>query len=229
MNMQDKVSPIPYNMKEEFIKPPYSFYAAGFTWLVYGFIFPLYRWLDFIIVGLLSIVAFILVNRLTPNKKILVPIKDKPIVSGNTEVDSIIDNGITYLKQIREANAKISDPALSADILRMEKATDKIFRYIAKNPTDAPQIRKFMNYYLPTLLKLLNSYIDLKEQSISGDNIHNTLTRIESILSTIATAFENQLDNLFADEALDISTDITVLESILAQEGLSNKNNLNSN
>lgn len=225
MNIKDQVSSIPYNMKEEFIKPPYGFYAAGLIWLVYGFIFPLYRWFDFIVVGFLSITAFIIVNKVTPPRKILVPIKDKPIISGNTEVDSIIDNGITYLKEIREANAKISDPALTAEILRMEKATDKIFRYIAKNPQDAPQIRKFMNYYLPTLLKLLNSYIDLKEQAISGNNIHTTLSRIESILSTIATAFENQLDNLFADEALDISTDITVLESILAQEGLSNKNN----
>ena len=82
-----------------------------------------------------------------------------------------------------------------------------------------------MNYYLPTSLKLLNSYISLKEQSISGDNIHKTVSNIEGMLSTIADAFEKQLDNLFADQALDISTDITVLEGMLTQEGLTNKNN----
>lgn len=224
-NLDDKASSIPYNMKEEIFKPPYSFYAAGLIWLIYGFIFPLYRWYDFIIVTLLSVTAFVVTNKVIPSKKILVPIKEKPILSGNADVDSIINNGISYLKEIREANDKISDPKLSAEIFRMEKATDKIFRYIAKHPKEAPQIRKFMNYYLPTSLKLLNSYISLKEQSISGDNIHKTVSNIEGILSTIADAFEKQLDNLFADQALDISTDITVLEGMLAQEGLTNKNN----
>lgn len=224
-NIKVDNSSIPYNMREEFIKPPYSFYAAGLTWILYGFIFPLFRWFDFIIVSCLAILVFIVINKITPTKKILVPVKDKPIVSGNSEVDSIIENGITYLKEIRQANTKISDPVLTSEILRMEKATDKIFRFIAKNPANAPQIRKFMNYYLPTLLKLLNSYIELKEQKISGDNIHRTLLRIEAILSTIADAFEKQLDNLYADEALDISTDITVLESILTQEGLTAKEN----
>lgn len=224
-NTHDKATSIPYNMKEELFKPPYGFYAVGLLWLLYGFIFPLYRWYDFIIVILLSIAVFLITNKLTPSKKILVPVKEKPILSGNAEVNSIIHNGISYLKEIREANDKISDPKLSAEIFRMEKATDKIFRYIAKNPRSAPQIRKFMNYYLPTALKLLNSYITLKEQSIAGENIHKTLTSIEGILSTIADAFEKQLDNLFADQALDISTDITVLEGMLAQEGLSNKNN----
>lgn len=224
-NFDDKASSIPYNMKEETLKPPYGFYAAGLIWLIYGFIFPLYRWYDFIIVTLLSVTGFVITNKVTPSKKILVPIKERPILSGNTDVDSIINNGISYLKEIREANDKISDPKLSAEIFRMEKATDKIFRYIAKYPKEAPQIRKFMNYYLPTSLKLLNSYISLKEQSISGDNIHKTVSNIEGILSTIADAFEKQLDNLFADQALDISTDITVLEGMLAQEGLTNKNN----
>lgn len=219
-------SSVPYNMKEETFKPPYGFYAAGASWLIYSFIFPLYRWYDFVIVALVSLAAYTLVNKVTPYKKVLVKINEKPIDSGNPEVDSIIKTGLSYLKEIGEANDRIADPKVSAKIFRMEKATDKIFKYIAKFPKDASQIRKFMNYYLPTLLKLLNSYIDLKEQSSSGDNIHNTISNIEGILSTIADAFEKQLDNLFADQALDISTDITVLENILTQEGLTNKNKI---
>lgn len=220
----NKSASTPYNMKEEFFKPPYGFYVAGFIWLIYGFIFPLYRWFDFILVTLLSIIAFAVVNKVTPSKKILVPKKEKPISSGNREVDTIINSGVSYLNKIRATNDKISDPKLSEEILRMEKATDKIFRYIAKNPSSATQVRKFMNYYLPTTLKLLNSYINLKEDSISGENISKTLSRIENILATIADAFEKQLYNLLEDQALDVSTDITVLEAMLAQEGLSNKN-----
>lgn len=222
---ENKTSSLSDNMKEEVIRPPFGFYGAGLFWLIYAFVFPMYRWFDFLIVAILSFAVYFIIHKITPSRRILVPVKEKPIISGNADVDAIINNGISYLAQIREANDKISDPKLSAEILRMEKATDKIFRYIAKHPKDASQIRKFMNYYLPTLLKLLNSYVSLSEQSIPGDNIHKTLKNIEGILSTIADAFEKQLDNLFADQALDISTDITVLESMLSQEGLINKNN----
>ncbi|WP_346890042.1 5-bromo-4-chloroindolyl phosphate hydrolysis family protein [Clostridium sp. UBA1056] len=145
---------------------------------------------------------------------------DETISSGDKAVDVIISEGLAYLRQIKQANHAITNKKITVHITRMEVATDKIFRYIAKHPEDAPQIRKFMNYYLPTLLKLLDSYISLNEQGIKGEHISSTIENIEGILSTIADAFEKQLDNLFADDALDISTDIKVLENMLAQEGL---------
>jgi len=145
---------------------------------------------------------------------------NETISSGDKAVDVIISEGLAYLRQIKQANDAITDEKISVQITRMEVATDKIFRYIAKHPEDAPQIHKFMNYYLPTLLKLLDSYISLNEQGIKGEHISSTIKNIEGILSTIADAFEKQLDNLFADDALDISTDIKVLETMLAQEGL---------
>lgn len=145
---------------------------------------------------------------------------DEIISSGDEAVDVIIAEGLAYLNQIKKANDEIPDEKITNQITRMEVATDKIFRYIAKHPEDASQISKFMSYYLPTLLKLLNSYISLNGQCIKGGNISTTIENIEGILSTIADAFEKQLDNLFADDALDISTDIKVLEAMLVQEGL---------
>ena len=91
---------------------------------------------------------------------------------------------------------------------------------MAENPKKAPQIRKFMNYYLPATIKILSSYERMSAQGVRGENIEATMTGVEKILGTIETAFANQLDHLFADEALDISTDITVLEGMMAQEGL---------
>lgn len=208
------------NMREETRKQPIPFYAVGIFWLIYALFFPMYRIFDFIIVGVLSIVVYFIVNKLTPSTTIMVPIKEEPIRSGNETVDDIIAEGLSYLRQIKQANDVITNEKITVQITRMEVSTDKIFRYIAKHPEDAPQIRKFMNYYLPTLLKLLNSYISLNEQGIKGGHITSTMENIERILSTIADAFEKQLDNLFADDALDISTDIKVLEAMLAQEGL---------
>ena len=101
----------------------------------------------------------------------------------------------------------------------MEKASADIFRFIAEHPEKAPQIRKFMNYYLPTTLKLLGSYQRLSAQNVKGENITSTLFNIAGMMHTVADAFEKQLDSLYAEEAMDISADITVFETLLKQEG----------
>ena len=93
-------------------------------------------------------------------------------------------------------------------------------RVAPQNPEKGTKIRKFMNYYLPTTLKLLDSYVEVASQSVRGKNITATMIRIESIMDTIAIAFEKQLDNLFGADALDISADIMVLEDMLQREGL---------
>ena len=86
-----------------------------------------------------------------------------------------------------------------------------------ENPEKLPQIRKFMSYYLPTTIKLLRSYDELSRQGVSGENITGTMEKVEGMLGTIVLAFEKQLDGLFGDQALDIST---VLENMMAREGL---------
>ena len=91
---------------------------------------------------------------------------------------------------------------------------------VVSEPQKLPQIRKFMNYYLPTTLKLLNAYDRMDAAGVSGANIDGTMGKIETMMNTVVVAFDRQLDALFADEALDISTDITVMEQMLAREGI---------
>ena len=147
------------------------------------------------------------------------PEKEEKSHTGNPEVDKIIDEGREYLKKLRAADDAIPDETLSEDITRMERASADIFRYIADHPEKAPQIRKFMNYYLPTTLKLLGSYQRLSAQNVKGENITSTLFNIAGMMHTVADAFEKQLDSLYAEEAMDISADITVFETLLKQEG----------
>ena len=104
---------------------------------------------------------------------------------------------------------------------RLEDLSAKIFAQVKADPKKLPQIRKFMDYYLPTTLKLLNAYDRMGAQGVNGENIDNTMQRVESMMSTIVAAFEKQLDMLFGSEAMDISTDITVLENMMKREGLS--------
>ena len=98
--------------------------------------------------------------------------------------------------------------------------SQKIFDEVKRDPGKLPQIRKFMDYYLPTTLKLLNAYDRMSGAGVSGENIDTTLAKVEGMMRTIVAAFEKQLDSLYGAEALDISTDITVLENMMAQEGL---------
>ena len=147
------------------------------------------------------------------------PVKPKKS-TGNLELDKIINDGDEYIIKLRAANDAIKDEGVSSSIDRMESASKGIFGYVEDNPSKIPQIKKFMNYYLPTTLKLLNSYEKLSRQTVKGENISSTMFDIEGMMQTIATAFEKQLDSLFSSEAMDIQADITVFESILRQEGL---------
>ena len=133
----------------------------------------------------------------------------------------MISDGNLAIAEMKRLNESIKDEKISRQIDRLEEISGKIFDCVKASPEKLPQIRKFMNYYLPTTLKLLNAYDRMGSQGVSGENISGTMERVENMMGTIVTAFERQLDGLFGDQALDISTDITVLENMMAREGLS--------
>lgn len=216
---------------------PYWF--VGILCVIYALNLPLFRWTHFAAFAAVALGGFLLGKyALFKGKKVVVPVeeekKEPPKVpekpkapeapkrasTGNPEVDKIIEEGYGYLKKLREENDRIPDTVMSERITRMENASADIFAYISEHPDQAPQIRRFMNYYLPTTLKLLESYEKLSRQRVKGENIQRTMFEIEGIMETIASAFEKQLDALFSSDAMDIAADISVMESILQQEGL---------
>ena len=214
---------------------PAKFYLTGGAAILYALVGPMDQPYHFLLFAVVLVLVFLLSSVLFKGKKKFVPIEpekpkeepkpkqeekeEKPSSTGDPEVDKLIQEGKEYLKKLRAADDAIPDETLSADITRMEKASADIFRFIGEHPEKAPEIRKFMNYYLPTTLKLLNSYQRLSSQSVKGETISSTLFNIAGMMHTVANAFEKQLDSLFADEAMDISADITVFETLLKQEG----------
>lgn len=136
------------------------------------------------------------------------------------QVRKVIEEGDAYIKKIRACNDAIPGEDISAKISRMELLVDTIFDRIEQNPESVGDIRKLMEYYLPTTVKLLEAYQELDSQPIDGENIRSSKAEIEATLDTLNTAFEKLLDSLFQDTAWDVSSDISVLHTMLAQEGL---------
>lgn len=202
-----------------------KYWITGIAAFVYALFGKLYEPSHFIVFALVLVGVFALSSILFKGKKKYIAVpkeepKPEPVSkTGNPEVDKIVEDGNRYIAKMRQANDAIPDTDLSECIDRMEQSSKAIFDYISKNPDKAPQIRKFMNYYLPTTMKLLESYQRLDSQVVKGENISGTMEDIERMLYTIAGAFEKQLDALFSEEAMDISTDISVFESMLKQEG----------
>ena len=136
------------------------------------------------------------------------------------EVQKIVQAGDDYVRKIRQANDAIPGEEISAKISRMEMLVDRIFDRVEEHPESVDDIRKLMEYYLPTTIKLLEAYEDLDAQPVQGENIISSKKEIEKTIDTLNTAFEKLLDDLFQDTAWDLSSDISVLHTMLAQEGL---------
>lgn len=136
------------------------------------------------------------------------------------DIRRIIEEGDRYIRKIHECNDEILGQEISAKISRMELLIDKIFDRVERNPESVGDIRRLMDYYLPTTVKLLEAYQELDKQPVQGENILSSKSEIEGTLDTLNTAFEKLLDDLFQDTAWDVSSDIPVLRTMLAQEGL---------
>ena len=207
-------------------------YLVGAVWLAYALLFPLYQPVHYLLCGALSAAAFIVGKGLFPNKVYEVPgepeenkqeepeKKEPPKSTGDPEIDALIKERDRAVGEMRRLNDSIEDEEISAQIDHLEEVTRKIIGEGVKQPKKLPQIRRFLNYYLPTTLKILNAYDRMDAAGVSGDNIDSTKQRVERMMGTIVKAFDKQLDALFGAEAMDISTDITVMENLLAQEGL---------
>lgn len=126
------------------------------------------------------------------------------------------------LREIRYLNDLIDDEAVSARIDDIESITANIFYLVQEKPERMEEIRTFMNYYLPTTFKLLNAYARLEKQRVAGENVANSKREIEAILDKLVEGFRQQLDRLFRSDAIDISSDIDVLETMMAKDGLLN-------
>lgn len=140
--------------------------------------------------------------------------------TGVEEVDAILERGRAMIREIRTENDLIPDEGLSASLDELENKCAEVFRTVCEKPAKASQIRKFMEYYLPTTLKMVKAYRTLDERSVNGAEAQAAKQRIQDALKVVLKACDKMLDNLYRDDMLDITTDIDVLEQMLKRDGL---------
>ncbi len=135
-------------------------------------------------------------------------------------IDPIMEEGNRALAEMGRLYASIQDSEVRQKINEIMRITDKIMQDAIQDPADVPQIKKFMNYYLPTTIKLLNAYDRMGLQGIEGENVDKSMKNINEMLDTAIVAYKKRLDSLLANQALDIETDIAVLNTMLERDGL---------
>lgn len=136
------------------------------------------------------------------------------------QVRQVLDQGNAFIAEIRRCNDAIPGEEISEKISRMETIVRRIFLRAEEHPEIVPDLRKLMDYYLPMTVKLLNAYAEMDAQPVAGETIQSSKREIEQTLDTLNAAFEKLLDSVFKNTALDVSSDISVLQTLLAQEGL---------
>lgn len=217
-------------------------YAIGIVWLLYAGKLNTFR--GSLSCAVVSAIVYAILRIVLPGKKTDEPPKaaapeqpqpkqaekkpepqpePEPEEKLPPELQSVIYQGKRAIADIRRLNDEIPDERISAQIDLIERLTAQIFDCVRKNPKKLSQIRQFLNYYLPTTIKLMEQYVTLQNQSLKTENITEGMQKIEDLLDKVIIAFQRQLDALFEADVVDITADIRVMEQMMASEGLTNK------
>ncbi len=202
---------------EKRTRPVLPLYLAALTWPVASLILPPYRLVNLVIIAALSTVVYLVSSRFCPTR---VQRVEQPYATGSENTDAMLNGIAANLDALHKLNEAIPDPQLSRAMDRMEKAGRSIAAVVEKTPDKARSVDRFARYYLPEVVKLMGTYAALEQNGVRGENAAQIEAELRRNAETTATAFENQLDALYSAEAMDISTDIEVLDSILKSQNL---------
>ncbi len=216
-------------------KPVSPIYAIAMLWLAWALILPLFTLLHYLPLIIAAMILYNIVNnnakkkmekqepaaaqQRTTEKEVAKPVEEKK-TTGNSEVDRLMKERDVTISELRRLNYNIENEKISAQIDDIEATTSRIFDIVIAHPEKLGQLSKFFNYYLPTTMKLLNTYDRMGSQGVAGENITGTMRKVEDTLDMVVNAFHKQLDSMFAGEALDVNADIAVMENLMKTEGL---------
>lgn len=203
--------------QEKTKRPVMPVYMAALAWPIMALLVPIYTLGGLVLTAVVSVAVYFAGTKLCPIRVVRVPVA---YATGSEDVDTMLTGIAANLDALHKLNETIPDPQLSAAMDRMEKAGRSIAAVVEKTPDKARSIDRFARYYLPEVVKLMGTYAALEQNGVRGENAAQIEAELRRNAETTAAAFENQLDALYSAEAMDISTDIEVLDSILKSQNL---------
>ena len=195
-------------------------YGLAVSWVLYCLIFPLYKTWHFVVLVCVGALVYIILLKLFPGKVELIEIPQEPERTGDEKLDALLVEGETAVDEMRQLRAAIPAGAIVTKADELIDITDKIFRKLLVEPKVYDKVKRFSNFFLPTSVKLLTAYNRFGQSESEGENITSTMERIESALDMTLDSYKKFYDSLFEEQALDIETDIKVLETLLKRDGL---------
>jgi hypothetical protein len=199
------------------IKPWFFALAAVLLWAI---LLPLYSVGHFILLALVSAFAYLIGWLIFPGKVIEKEIIQEKVLTGDEKIDLLLRHGEEITGEMREIAGAVANPAVAGKIRSIADVTGKIYEDLLRDKNDYTQVRRFSEFFIPTVLKMFRSYRQSEADVSRGDNQTETMNRIASALDSIEASFNKQYDALFRNQHMDIDTDITVLEGMMKKEGL---------
>lgn len=203
------------------VRNGYPVYVIAVVFLLAAFLVRVHSVIGWIVVAAVAAVAYLLARSAMPDDVLVVEEEVPDPEPDDPEVAALKKERDRAIGEMRRINENIPDLKITGQIDHIEMVTARIFDHVMEHTEKKGQIRRFMNYYLPTTIKLLNEYDRMENLGVSGSNIDASKRKIEEMLNTVCAAFDKQLDALFANVVMDITADVTVLQNMMKQEGLS--------
>lgn len=195
-------------------------YLIALVWIFAAFVLGIHSVFGYIAAAVCSVAAYFIGKAIFPDTVVEEEIPDPEPEPSDPEQAELKKERDRAVSELRRLNDNIEDEEISAQLERMEQTASRIYDHVMAHPEKKSNVRRFMDYYLPTVLKLLNQYDRMASLGTGGSNIDASKEKIRSMLTTVSAAFDKQLDSLFQDEYMDISAEISVLEQMMKQEGL---------
>ena len=195
-------------------------YGLAAVWVLYCVLFPLHSFWHFVALACVGLVTFAILSLIFPGKTISVEAPVEPIRTGDEKVDALLVEGGKSLDEMKKLRDAIPNDEVKTKADQLINITDQIFKKLQAEPSVFTQVKRFADFFLPTSVKLLSTYSQFDQSGVEGENIKNTKERIDAALDMTLSSYKKFYDSLFENQALDIETDISVMETMFKKDGI---------
>jgi len=195
-------------------------YGVAAVWALYCLVFPLHRPLHFIALVCVGALSYVVLSAIFPGKTVSIEAPVEPVRTGDEKVDALLTEDRKSLGEMKTLRDAIPNDEVRTKADKLISITDQIFNKLQAEPNVYTQVKRFADFFLPTSVKLLRTYSQFDQSGVAGENITSTMERIDSALDMTLTSYKKFYDSLFENQALDIETDISVLETMFKRDGI---------